>query len=217
MPPPLPPPMQLLARDRHNRPVPWFVHWEGGAPDFRVIRPGGITDALRFELCWVCGTSRGRHAAFVIGPMCAVNRITAEPPAHLACAEWSAQACPFLATPTMQRRARGIDTGPDGPHTDPAGVMLARNPGVAAVWSSRTWSTFEAPGGLLFDVGTPSRVSWWAHGRPATRAEVQASLDSGMPALRAEAGRDRRPAEALADLDRMHAQALPLLPRDELR
>lgn len=197
--------VQRLPRDKHGHPIPWFVHVdERGVPDFRIVRRGGIRDALRFSLCWVCGKTRGRHAAFVIGPMCAVNRTSAEPPSHLECAVFAARACPFLANPAMRRRPRGLE------HTvDPAGTMLTRNPGVALVWSSRTWSTYYA-GGLLFDIGDPTAVSWWAHGRSATRDEVLHSIGTGLPLLHAEA--EREGPDALAELARLRDVALQLVP-----
>jgi hypothetical protein len=138
--------------------------------------------------------------------MCAVNRVSPEPPSHLECAIYSARACPFLTTPQMVRRDRGIPEGT----VDPAGIMLRRNPGVALVWSSRSWRSFWVPGGELVDVGDPTSVRWFTEGRPATRAEVLASIGSGMPLLRAEAERDGE--RALAELDRMHGVALGLVP-----
>lgn len=211
---PMPQSIARLSRDKHGRPIPWFVHIEDGVPDFRVIRRGGIEDAVRFGLCWVCGRQRGRHAAFVVGPMCAVNRTSAEPPSHLECALFSARACPFLTTPAMRRRERGLE------HVvDPAGVMIGRNPGVALVWSSRTWRVYGVPrsavakgvatAGRLFDLGEPTAVSWWAQGRPATREEVLASMESGLPLLRAEAEKQRGGAEELA---RMVLAARDLVP-----
>lgn len=212
--PALPRAMRRLPTDKHGRPVPWFVHWtDDGVPDFRIVRRGGIEDALRFGLCWVCGTPRGRHAAFVVGPMCAVNRVSAEPPAHLDCALYSALACPFLTTPTMHRRERGL-----GERVDPAGVMVPRNPGVALVWSSRTWAPFDVPAGpgiapgVLFGLGEPTAVSWWREGRPATGAEVRASIDSGLTLLEAECDRERDPAAARAELGVQLAAALALVP-----
>lgn len=210
--PPLPARMARLPLDRHGRPIPWFVHRdEDGTPDFRVIRARGILDALHFEWCWVCGQKRGKHAAFVVGPMCAVNRTSAEPPSHLECALYSARACPFLATPSMVRRERGIDTLPGGTHLPPAGTMIPRNPGVALVWSSRTWAPFsDGAGGVLLGLGDPTQVSWWAEGREATRAEVEASIDSGLPILEAEAQAEgsRAYAELLRQID-VAAELLP--------
>jgi hypothetical protein len=211
---PMPAAIERLGRDRHGRPTPWFVHRdEDGAPEFRVIRRGGIIDALRFDWCWVCGQPRGRHAAFVIGPMCALNRVSAEPPSHLPCAIYSALACPFLSTPNMTRRERGLPEGT----TEPAGHMIRRNPGVALVWSTRTWSTFRTgpgPADLLFDIGEPTATRWFTEGRDATRAEVLASIDSGLPLLREQAERDGP--DAVAALDRMHTAALRLVPTAEV-
>lgn len=168
-----------LPKDRHGRPVPWFVAWIDGQPDFRVLRPDWKV-ALAYDLCWVCGQQRGRHAAFVVGPMCAVNRVSAEPPSHLPCAVYSATHCPFLITPNMVRRDKHLPEGV----ADPAGVMIRRNPGVALVWSSRTWKLKpDGAGGILFDLAEPTSALWFAEGRPATHAEVDASIQSGMPLL----------------------------------
>jgi hypothetical protein len=197
--------MAGLPRNKAGYVVPWFVGWVDGQPDFRVARADGIGEALRYERCWLCGQHRGRFAAFVIGPMCAVNRVSAEPPSHRDCATYAAQACPFLANPNMQRRDRHKPA-----HTKPAGNMIARNPGVALVWTTRTWSTFPAPGGVLFDIGDPVAAEWYANGSPATRAEVLASIDSGLPIL-AESARDEGP-EATAELDRMLAAAMAHVP-----
>lgn len=199
--------IEQLPADKHGRPIPWFVHIEAGVPDFRVIRRDGIVDAYQFGWCWICGRPRGRHAAFVIGPMCAVNRVSAEPPSHLDCAIYAAQACPFLANPNMVRRERGlVEMG----RVEPPGVMIMRNPGVALVWSSKTWAPFKAPdGGALFGIGEPTAVRWYAHGRAATRDEVLASIDAGLPALREAADAEN----VGAMLDDELARAMKLVPR----
>jgi hypothetical protein len=199
-----------LPRDKHKRPIPWFVHIEDdGTPDFRVIRRGGIEDALRFERCWVCGQQRGRHAAFLIGPMCAVNRTTAEPPSHLECAVYSAQACPFLTTPKMRRRDTGL-----GGTLNPAGIAITRNPGVGLVWSSRTWGHYlvdgRLGGGLLFDIGEPTGLSWWAEGRAATQEEVLVSINSGLPSLVEMA--EKQGSRAVDQLQVMVSRAMELVP-----
>lgn len=198
--------MQPLPRNKAGYVVPWFVAWIDGQPDFRVIRSGGIEEALRFQRCWLCGQHRGSNAAFVIGPMCAVNRVTAEPPSHPDCAHYAARACPFLANPSMQRRERRLPED----RVNPAGVMLPRNPGVALVWTTRHWATFTAPGGVLFDVGDPIDTAWYTHGRTATRDEVMDSIDSGLPALAALAQEEG--ADAEAELQQMLAAAMEHVP-----
>lgn len=212
---PLPDRMARLPKDAIGRPVPWFVAWPDGVPDFRIARQEALVEALRFELCWVCGTRRGRHAAFLVGPMCAVNRTSSEPPSHLDCATYSAKACPFMANPGMHRR----DVAPESvgaSSLEPAGIMLRRNPGVGLVWSSKTWQAFRAPHpdgtpGLLFDLGEPTATAWWAQGRAATAQEVGAAISSGLPLLREQAAWDG-PA-ALVELGRRTVAALTLAPR----
>src|SRR5205085_2956452 len=133
-------------------------------------------------LCWLCGQRLGTYLAFVIGPMCAINRISSEPPSHRDCAEFAAVACPFLARPQAQRRTANLD-----PNVEPAaGMPIKRNPGVALVWVTREYKIVSAPkaqggSGWLWQVGRPTAVRWYAEGRTATRDEVMASITSGMP------------------------------------
>jgi hypothetical protein len=205
--------MDLLPRDKHGRPVPWFVAWIDGLPDFRVIGPRKLEDAFERKLCWVCGYPflRQEDRAFVIGPMCAVNRVSAEPPCHLDCAAYSARWCPFLATPQMVRRERHFPEAAK----DPAGIMIRRNPGVASVWVAgyRAWRRVsDGAHGYLFRFDRPRRVLWFARGRDATRAEVLASMESGLPILRESAELDGP--EAVADLAEMYQTALALVPQE---
>lgn len=185
--PPLPPRMDKLPLDERGFPVPWFVAWIDGKPDFRVIRPAGIADAHNKELCWLCGFHRGTHKAFVVGPMCGVNRISAEPPSHLECAKYAATACPFLTRPLAVRNERGLDELDAKPA---AGVMIKRNPGVTLVWVTRDYKLIRDGAGVLFRLGEPSQIIFYAKGRLATRAEVDESVASGLPALEEIARQD---------------------------
>ena len=203
--------MQDLPRDHVGRPVPWFVWFDGdGKPDFRVVGPGKLESALRASRCWVCGYgfAGGEDRAWLIGPMCAVNLVTAEPPSHLDCATWSARNCPFLATPNMVRRDRHMPEGAE----NPAGIMIRRNPGASVVWvtSYKGWKAEREGRGYLFRLGPARRALWFAEGREATRAEVLASIDSGLPILREMAEKDG--AEAVAELERSIAAALAYSP-----
>jgi hypothetical protein len=187
-------------------PVPWFVEWIDGKPEFRIADGRKLRDAVRFDLCWICGEHRGRNVSFVIGPMCAVNRVSAEPPAHRDCAIYSAQRCPFLANPAMRRRERHL---PEDAAV-PAGISIPRNPGVALVWSTRDYRIVPADGGVLFHLGDPLETLWFAHGRPATRDEVMGSIDTGLPILRDMAEQDG--AAAVRQLDEQLRTALMLVP-----
>lgn len=205
----LPPRMAALPTDRAGHPVPWFVATIDGEPDFRVIRPDGIGEALKYDLCWVCGQTLGtRFAAFTIGPMCAVNRNTAEPPSHRDCAVFSARHCPFLSEPRMKRR----ETNLPADTVAPAGIALRRNPGVALVWITRRWRAWLQPDreSVLFALGDPTEALWFAHGRQADRGEVLEAIDSGMPALREIAAEEGE--AALGMLERLYHAAMPYVP-----
>jgi hypothetical protein len=185
-----------LPRDHRGFPTPFFVTWfdtdgkrtrDGhGRPDFRVIDPDKIFRCYRKDLCWICGERLGVNKAFVIGPMCAINRTTQEPPSHYECAQYAVRACPFLSFPNRKRDERGVE------HLkgNVSGIMLARNPGVSLIWVTKTYQPFRAHAGndgVLFRVGDPQHVEWWRETRRATRDEVRASIDSGLPALLAHA------------------------------
>jgi hypothetical protein len=204
--PAMPTRIARLPRNQAGYPVPWFVAWIDGKPDFRVIGIDKMRDALQFRQCWICGDTLGANVSFVIGPMCAVNRVSAEPPSHHDCAVFAATACPFLANPQMRRRDSNLpeDT------VDPDGIAISRNPGVALVWTTRTWSLI--PAHQLFNVGDPTRTEWYARGRAATRGEVLESIASGLPLLEQAAEQDHRPAKALAQLASACRDALQYVP-----
>ena len=207
--PDLPAKMRQLPIDARGFPVPWFVAWIDGEPHFPIADGYKLHVAVRDRRCWVCGGELGRVMAFVIGPMCAVNRVSSEPPSHPECARFSARNCPFLTKPNMKRVGEHLH-----PHgvEELGGTMIKRNPGVTLVWLTMRYYPWEAgEDKVLFDIGAPHSVEWYAHGRAATRDEVLASIDSGLPLLEAAAASDPQPT-AIEDLRRMHTAALGLVP-----
>ena len=70
------------SRDERGYPVPKFVEWIDGKPDFRCVDGRWLTKTVQQKLCWLCGEKFGRHIAFVIGPMCAINFALFRPPAR---------------------------------------------------------------------------------------------------------------------------------------
>lgn len=204
--------MAALPRDHTGRPIPWFTHIDDdGTPDFRVIGHRKIPDAVNMGKCWVCGQPLGSFKAFTIGPMCAVNRVSAEPPGHRECAVYSATTCPFLSRPEMVRRERDM-----ADYAPPAGISIERNPGVTLIWVTKKYGMFsDGQGGRLFDIGQPVETIWFRQGRPATRAEVLESIESGMPILEAQAAAEpRQPQAALAQLARQKTRALQRIPAE---
>jgi hypothetical protein len=164
-------------------PIPWFVARVDGKADFRIADARKRSRAIGEGLCWVCGTRLVPPSSFVLGPMCGLNHITSEPPCHPECALYSVKACPFLTRPRMERREGGIPEKIRG-NLDSPGVMIARNPGVAALWVTKGWHLVDDHQGReLLDAGDCHSVTWWAEGRPATRAEVITSIVTGLPHL----------------------------------
>jgi hypothetical protein len=171
-----------LPRDAKGRPVPYFTPWKDGVSDFKVFDAMKVAECVHTRACWICGEPLDELVAFVIGPLCSVNRISAEPPSHFDCAKYAAQVCPFLAHSNMQRRDSKIHT--EDEIVEPPGVFVDRNPGVTLVWVTRDFKPFVYQGGLLFDIGVPITWFWYTEGRLATRSEVEASFASGLAKLR---------------------------------
>lgn len=204
---PLPRMMEQLPIDEAGRPIPWFAAVVDGVHDFRFMDDRQRRLALRAGLCWVCGKPLYADRVYVIGPMCTVNRTTAEPPSHPDCAAWSSRNCPFLANPAKVRREAGTPDKATMP-----GIGITRNPGVMALWTTRKFTVFPTPSGLLIKLGDPSSVQWMACGRPATRAEVEQSIETGLPVLREMAEDEGR--AAVRELDKLVEAALVWLPTD---
>lgn len=211
--PDLPKHMAQLPVDHRGFPVPWFVAWQDGKPLFPVADGEKMGRAHRCDLCWVCGGHLGRYRASVIGPMCAINRTISEPQSHVECARFSALRCPFLSQPRMKRV---------GEHMLPvdrqeaAGDGIKRNPGATAVWiEKQKTKPFRVANGYLFELGEPHQVEWYANGRLATRAEVEYSIETGLPLLMQSIDKElpsRRPA-ALAELQKRRGNVAKLLDR----
>lgn len=179
--PPLIPRIAALRVSDRGYPVPFFVQWIHGQPDFRIMDPAAMSACVDDDLCWICGQRLGRFKAFVSGPMCGVNRTSAEPPSHKDCGEWAVQACPFLARPNMVRREDELSRKS---MANVAGTAITRNPGAVMVWTTTSFTIFDDGNGKpLFKMADPVSVSWWKEMRPATRAEVLESVNTGLPFL----------------------------------
>lgn len=168
--------MRDLPVDPRGFPVPWFTPWDKVEQRWRfdAAERGRVRQAISRSCCWICGKPLFKNLAFVIGPMCACNRITSEPPSHCECATFAVQACPFLVRPRMRRTPTDSETVP------PPGIMIERNPGVALIWVTRSFKVMPS---RLISVGPPVRVEVWSEGRRATPEEVIESIRTGLPAL----------------------------------
>ena len=207
----IPLPARLRSRPVSDTgyPIPRFVAWPDGVADFRIADHDKLARAVRLDLCWLCGQTLGRFKCFVIGPMCAVNRTSSEPPCHRDCAEYAVRACPFLTRPRMRRNDQGLSD-----YETPGGEMIARNPGVALIWITHDYRVIRDGSKALFKIGEPVEIAAYAQGRTATRDELDASITSGLPLLANLAGREGPEAmaalaSAVARADKLFARLLP--------
>ena len=94
-----------------------------------------------------------------------------------------------------------------------AGFALERNPGVVCLWETKDYKPFKVnagTAGILFRLGTPTRVDWICRNRAATRAEVLDSINSGFPELEKAAAHDGP--EGMAALMQYRQRMESLLP-----
>jgi hypothetical protein len=177
--PPVPERIKALPVSDKGYPIPYFVAYIDGVPDFRIVDERKLFLALSLRKCWVCGQHLGAHVAFVGGTLIVVNRISAEPPSHVDCAEFAVKACPFLLLPESRRRQAGMAELPTKPV---GGVSLDDNPGVAAVCvvKGSQYTPKKQNGGLVIGLGEIERVDWYKGGQPATRADVVEAMDTAI-------------------------------------
>lgn len=207
--PTLPTHMQKLPVDKRGYPVPWFVQWIDNEPKFTTVSAQKFRQAVRFGNCWICGERLGARKTFVMGPLNILNRVTSEPASHIDCARFAAMACPFLLLPAAQYRDL-----PQGTNYAPG--LITRNPGVVALWSTKTFKMVPAGAGQkLIVVSDPVSVEWFAEGKHASRAQVKDSLDDGLhfvyAPLAAEPLKIKR-VDSLIEFENSYAKAQQYLP-----
>ena len=207
---PMPARIAKLPRDHRGYPVPFFVEWRDGVPLFPVFSPVKWARCIGKRLCWICGEQLMRNMVFAIGPMCTINQISSEPPAHRDCTLYAMQVCPFLANPRMGR----VPTERFGDVIPPGGIMDPGNPGTMAVWSTRSYSIIRTPGGPLISIGDPFAVEWFTHGRAATPQEAAAAFTIGATKLLTHAQREGD--AAVLELARLIIAARKRLPEPDL-
>lgn len=165
---PMPDRIARLPRDLRGMPIPKFVVIRpDGTPDFRVASQFFAIQAKKRNLCWICGETLGRNLSFIGGPLLAINRQSAEPPSHRACAEYAIQICPFMFDARSHRNAKDLPKGTITPNG-----LTEENPGCCVIWTTKSYQSNRD----LMEVGEPIDVSFFVHGRPATREEIGAAL-----------------------------------------
>jgi hypothetical protein len=178
--------MSALPIDDRGYPIPFFVAtMPDGQREFRAMDNEKLIRCVKEHLCWVCGEKLGKFMVFVIGPMCMINRINAEPPSHRECALYAVKNCPFLVNTRAERREGGVGRGFQGEFADGAGMLIKRNPGVSVLWTCLTYKVVnDGNNGVLFSFDDkPINVEFFCEGKPAIRSQIDESIASGLPKL----------------------------------
>lgn len=159
----LPAPASILGLpvDKRGYFVPWFATVnKDGEPDFRIVDGRKVLLSLQKSRSFISGQPLERYKSFVLGPMCVINGISAEPPSRPVEARYAARVCPFLAIPSAGRREAGLDERDDV--VAPPGIMDFGNPGVTCVLTTKSYSV-KASG--LIEVGFPTTwLEWYYKG-----------------------------------------------------
>lgn len=192
--PPLPARMKRLRVDERGYPIPWFVSYVDGRPEFRVYRVDKLLRANRSGLCWICGNKAGRVHTFILGAVHALTRMTSQPPCHAECARFAVMTCPFFAAPIDVRRS-----------------WSTRNPGVTCLWTTSAFRARYEDCGLMYRLGDPTQLEIYAEKRPATREEALAAMDAVMP-MALQVADDEGLIRMRIDLEGAYCKMLPLLP-----
>lgn len=186
---PVPPRIAALPVFRQY-PVPAFTAKVNGVYDFRVADPEFRMNCHRFRLCWICGQKCGRLVTFVVGPLATINRISGDPSSHLECSQWASRNCPFLAKPQAKRREDAIME-----QMVIGGTAIQMKPSCHALWTCKNYKPLKAGDGYIYQLSEPETLTWHTERRTATRAEVEASIEAGLPELWAIAKAEGEEAE----------------------
>lgn len=190
--PPLPDHMKGLPIDDRGYPIPFFVQWVHGKPDFRLLDKEKFIRAVKSKLCSVCGKPLGRFKSFVGGPMNVLQKISGEPPLHHDCAIFSVRACPFLLLPLSRRRKSNmpddvLDINAIGEDGD---LFVEENPGISSVWTCTRF--YISATGRTFNLVDVHSLEWFIEGREATQEEIEAALIAGRDRLAKILQRERQ-------------------------
>jgi len=125
----LPAQMKDMKLDDRGYPIPYFVPFIDGKPDFRYQDERKRQTCIDRKWCSICGKPLiDRSFWFISGPMGFQNKVATDAPMHEACARFSIQACPHLIFLKAERRSEEpIDPTPGLLRDKPKEIYLIKS------------------------------------------------------------------------------------------
>lgn len=94
-----------LKVDQRGYPIPFFVSYIDGKPEFRYMDHVRQEMIIENKLCHICGKKLNKdYNYFISGPIGFKNKISSDAAMHRECAEFSLLACPHLHLQNAERR-----------------------------------------------------------------------------------------------------------------
>ncbi len=182
---PIPAALAQNDRDRRGLPIPFIVYRDtDGTPHFTVDDAAKLSLVLAQNLCGLCGKPLVPGEYWLIsGPSASFSDdgLFTNPPAHLECARYSVQVCPYLAAPVYARLIEDKTLKPAAVHDMAAvhndGIAQPRPPLMVLACTTGidlidprdgSGKTYVAPHRPWKD------VAFWHHGRPISQQEAVA-------------------------------------------
>lgn len=108
--PEIPKSLSHLKIDKRGYPIPYFVGYINGEPEFRLTDARKQHKCIEKKLCGICGKkiTSGVYV-FISGILGYTNRISSDPAMHESCARFSLEICPHLHFEKTDRRENGIE------------------------------------------------------------------------------------------------------------
>ena len=158
----IPDSMAALPLDGRGLPVPHFVPWFDGEPDFSRVKPGALEFSHQNNLCWLCNEFLGVSKWFILDDITrCINRTASHLPSHRACAEFAAKNYP---------------------------CMTQAQHGCSCLWETNAYRVFtDLEGRITIDIGEASGATFWCDGRKASQEQVLESVRNSIGKLQAEA------------------------------
>lgn len=119
--------MKSLPVDDRGYPIPYFVQYVNGVPDFRYQDTKKKQACRLYNKCSICGKQLTKKSFwFIAGPKGLENRVSSDEAMHEQCARFSLRYCPHLHYEKSTRRDGGITAATTQVLHKPSKVFLVR-------------------------------------------------------------------------------------------